>query len=194
VKFVFIYVLKCPITECIRYVGKTSNSLTRLKFHLTYATRGKSRRAIWIRSLLSRNLQPKLEVIDEVPEFEWQAWEAAYIQFYRDQGCNLVNGTDGGEGGSLPGKLHPSFGKKMPAIWRAKISAVTAGEKNPMFGRTGEKSPHFGKKQSKEHRMKNAASHYGKKHSAETLLKMSRSVALYWEKRRQAEILHEMWD
>jgi len=97
-KTVFIYALKEPDTGEIRYIGKSDNPERRLKSHLSSAKKAQSHRAYWIRSLQSLGKVPLLEILDEVLYEHWQAWEAAYIEFFRESGCKLVNGTPGGDG------------------------------------------------------------------------------------------------
>lgn len=132
-KTVFIYALKDPDTGQIRYVGASCAPQKRLVNHLK--DRDKNHRTNWIRGLRFANMKPVLGILDEVSETEWQPAEAAYIQFYRERGCDLVNGTDGGGGGSLPGEKSPMFGKKHSLEARAKISAGNMGKPSAMLGK-----------------------------------------------------------
>lgn len=122
-------------------------------------------------------MRPELEIIDEVPEEHWQQLEIAYIEFFRELGCNLVNGNAGGEGGHTPS-----------SETIAKRRAANLGEKNPNFGkkyspedcakmaRPGEHHPNFGKTTPPEVRAKIRASLVGKKRSLESCLRQSVSV------------------
>lgn len=103
VKTVFIYLLKCPISGTPRYVGKAVNPVKRLAQHLDRAGKRGGHLANWLSSLRRDGLKPVMEILIDVQEDEWQAMECAYIQFYREQGCPLVNGTEGGEGGKPKG-------------------------------------------------------------------------------------------
>jgi len=188
---VFIYALKEPNTDEIRYIGKTKNINQRLNEQLSEARRSPkhTHRNIWLRSLLRQNLKPSVEIVDEVPEAEWQAWEAAYIQFYLEQGCRLVNSTPGGEGTSLLGNKNPFFGKTHTAEarnkiaiasrnravsdqTRAKMSMATLGKKRSLETRKklseskrGTKNFWFGRMQSTEMRKKNSDAHIGSKNN-----------------------------
>lgn len=128
----FIYVLLDPRTGAIRYVGKADNPKKRLNDHLRQCRRGETHRARWLRSLLAEGTRPILEVIDEVAQAEWSAAECAYVTFYKEQGCDLVNATPGGEGMGA-GEGHPLFGKTRPPETRAKLSAALKGRKPPPF-------------------------------------------------------------
>ncbi len=126
----FIYALCEPSGE-IRYIGKSDDPNRRLCSHTTSKTRSTSRLSQWVRSLLSKGFKPILKVLDTVSQAEWQAVEAAYIAFYLEEGCRLVNATPGGEG--MPsGKDHPLFGKPKPPEQRAKMSASQKGRKKPI--------------------------------------------------------------
>lgn len=163
-KTTFIYALKCPITGLIRYVGKSDNPKKRFPRHLHEAREGKTyHRAVWIRSLLEQKLKPLLEIIDEVADGvnEGLPLEAAYIQFFKDEGCDLTNATLGGESGpSLPGELNPNFGKSISPEQRAHLSEINTGEKSPRWGAkwtperlaafSGEGHPMFGHEHSPE--------------------------------------------
>lgn len=151
----FIYALKDPTTGAIRYIGKTKNPRGRFSSHISNIRRENNHRARWIRSLLVRGFKPTLEIIDEVPVLEWPQWEVAYIEFFREQDCDLVNSHAGGLG------AHNPTGET-----RAKISASRAlyvGERHPMFG----------KPRSAETLVKMSAAAKGKTASLETRSKMS---------------------
>ena len=95
-----IYKLIDPISDEIKYVGKTKNSLTkRLYEHFTKRNlSNNNHKNNWIKKLISLNLRPKIEIIETVTEQNWIEREMHWIKFYKDLGCNLTNTTDGGEG------------------------------------------------------------------------------------------------
>lgn len=95
-----IYTLSHPITNEIRYVGKTKYALeVRLRKHLV--TKEINYRGNWIRSLIKLNLKPKIELIEEVDEFGWQEIEKYWIAQLKTWGFKLINLTDGGETGII---------------------------------------------------------------------------------------------
>lgn len=165
---VFIYVLKDPETGEVRYVGKSAHPQTRLQRHIRESVNGRNHKECWVRALLVSGLRPVLEIEDEVSAETWAACEAAYIQFYRDAGCSLVNGTSGGDGLDS-GVRHPNFGRRglescmfgrtHTAEARQKISVGNSGEKHYLFGKqmpartkallsqySGKSHPQFGTK------------------------------------------------
>lgn len=104
---VTIYGLHAPGGP-IKYIGKTKRSLRhRLTEHISDA---KSRdqnnqRGHWIRKLLNAGQEPEMVILERVSEDDWQYAERKWIAFYRDAGFDLVNGDNGGWGGSA--NWHP---------------------------------------------------------------------------------------
>lgn len=195
---VFIYALKDPDTGQIRYVGETVDTKQRLSQHLSEARRlrGNTPRLALLRSYLRGGIKPTLVVLDEVPESEWQQWEVAYIEYFSECGCDLVNSAPGGIG-TGSGLNSPMFGKKRPVQ-----SKLMSGDKNPMFGRTGNRAPGYGKspwnagkkcpelgsrKRGKASWMK------GKKHSEISKSKIRAARNLIAERKQMESILAAMW-
>ena len=114
-KVVYIYSLENPLTNDIRYIGKTVNLKRRLKGHLDEAKELNSKityKVSWIRSLLKQGIVPVLNIIDEVKENEWEFWEKHYISLYRSWGFKLTNGTEGGDGNMCWQKHHKEETKR----------------------------------------------------------------------------------
>ena len=74
----------------MRYVGVTTNPRKRLIVHISQAKRGRSNRKNyrsthrdnWINKLLSRNLKPEMEIIEEVSD-NWADRERWWISHYK---------------------------------------------------------------------------------------------------------------
>lgn len=94
---IFIYGLKDPRDNKIRYVGWTKDIKKRLINHITPSRIKKNtHKNNWIKQLLSLNLKPEIIIIEEVSYDNRLQKEKYWINFYgRD---NLTNSTDGGEG------------------------------------------------------------------------------------------------
>lgn len=179
----FIYALCEPDTRTIRYIGKADNPEKRLRAHVKRAE-GPTHKNNWLCSILAASQSPKLVILREVPQTEWQEWEQRYIQAARCLGMDLTNSTDGGEN-------PPSVkGKKLTPSHRAKISAAHKGKtfslasrKKMSEGRTGPKNHRFGKKLSVEESARRSAARrgslnpmFGKKHTPEHSRKTSNSL------------------
>jgi len=105
-KNVFIYSLSDPITEQIRYIGKTNNIKKRYNKHINESKKNtKSHKKAWINSLINKSLFPTIQVIDIVLEKEWKFWEIYWINQMKSWGFKLTNEMNGGEGvnvGNIP--------------------------------------------------------------------------------------------
>jgi hypothetical protein len=96
-----IYKLIDPNTLEVRYIGYTNRHTLkhRLSCHLSESKRlNKCHRHWWINSLLRDGKRPIIKLIRNVSRGNWQYWEMYYISKYKEKGCNLVNGTNGGDG------------------------------------------------------------------------------------------------
>lgn len=138
-KKVLIYCLKNPITNEIRYVGKTSRKLCqRLGNHIYNAKYTKHNKHLsnWILSLLNQGLKPIIEILDECNEYNWQDMERYWIKYFP----NLINYTDGGDGclgfkhsQETINKLKNKVGKKHTEEFKKALS-----ERSKSLERTGE--------------------------------------------------------
>jgi len=95
-----IYTLNDPITNEVRYVGKTKKSLTkRLYEHSTKRNlTSNTYKNNWIKKLINLGLRPIIKTIEIVNEDNWIEREMFWIKYYKELGTNLTNATDGGEG------------------------------------------------------------------------------------------------
>lgn len=138
---VYIYTLSDPISEEVRYLGKTNNIKRRYTGHLN--SKNKNKVTSWTKSLLKKGLKPNIEILDEVPNENWKFWEKWWISILRSWNVNLTNLTSGGEGWAS-GNLNPSStpegrarisklkkGHRMSDEQKKKISESLKGRKNP---------------------------------------------------------------
>lgn len=98
---IYIYGLKCPVANVIRYIGKSNNPSRRLRRHISQArtVKEKHHAAHWIRQLISSGLEPELVILRCInPGEKWQDIEREFISKAGDYGWRLTNSTDGGEG------------------------------------------------------------------------------------------------
>lgn len=115
-KTTFIYAL-CDDDHSVRYIGKSDAPEKRLKSHMQKAKHLKTYKDKW---MCSRDKEPILKVLEEVPFELWQEREMYWIRHYRSIGARLTNGDNGGVGG---------IGRKPSAETRAKMSAAATGKK-----------------------------------------------------------------
>lgn len=130
----YIYGLIDPITNELRYVGKTVNINRRYKRHINEVNLHNSHKDRWIRKLLNNNHIPEIIVIDLVKTNEWQYWEIFYIEYFKFLGCNLTNGTKGGD------EPPSTKGRKHSEISKLKMSEAKKGKPIPHLNNGKERS------------------------------------------------------
>ena len=91
---VYIYGLIDPVTDTIRYVGKSNNPARRFGYHMRTANDG-THRGNWIENLKKRNLSPRMIILEVASDATWKTAESYWISVYKK---NLTNLTTGGEG------------------------------------------------------------------------------------------------
>ena len=93
----FIYLLSDPVIPNKGYVGKSNNPERRLQGHIRFALRnGHTRTPRWIKSLLEKDQFPNILILEECDD--WKEAECRWIIDLKEQGWDLTNHTDGGEG------------------------------------------------------------------------------------------------
>lgn len=98
----YIYGLIDPETGEMRYVGKSDNPKVRYQYHLADKNTNPHKTA-WISGLSKRGLKPKLVIVEETNQKQWEERERYWIKHYRDAGAPLVNILEGGA--SFPVKI-----------------------------------------------------------------------------------------
>jgi len=90
----FIYGLKDPVSNKIRYVGKSNNPKSRLSRHICEAKEAKSvHRLCWIKGLLNIGKKPILVILEKCDVDVWGERENYWISIFP----NLTNMIDGGK-------------------------------------------------------------------------------------------------
>jgi predicted GIY-YIG superfamily endonuclease len=100
----FIYALKDPTNNEVRYIGKSNDPKERYSSHINKHKDTNIHKVNWINKLKEKNLKPILEIIEEVSIEKWKDYEKMYIKKYIDEGCRLLNYTEGGDGCTFANK------------------------------------------------------------------------------------------
>ena len=161
----YIYTLSDPITGKVKYIGKTINPKDRLKCYIKQAKYNQRNNLVinWVKSLLKKELEPKMEIIDEI-EGDWKWLEIYWIAQFKSWGFVLKNVTEGGDDNPidyLSSRLKESETlKNVPKSQKHKdkLSEVKTGvsihsnEQKEIYSITnsGIGNPMFGKIHSKE--------------------------------------------
>jgi group I intron endonuclease len=117
----YIYTLSDPVTNEIKYVGKTIDIKERYRKHIENMIKRKTYLYSWMKSLSNF---PIIEIIDEVEE-DWQFWEQYWISQLKTWGFKLTNLTKGGDGGK------DFFSEQT----MKKLREINTGDKNPFYGK-----------------------------------------------------------
>ena len=89
----YIYGLVCPVSNRVRYIGKSVNPYGRLKTHINDAKHSNltDKKGKWIKKLLSSNERPSLVILAEVLEEEYQSAECDFIELFSEYSEDLTN-------------------------------------------------------------------------------------------------------
>jgi group I intron endonuclease len=191
-----IYALHHPNSSRV-YVGKSKNGMRRPKEHSQVSTMQRyiqTPLTKWIKSLQKRGLEPKITVLEECakPEDLNEA-EIFHIAYFRSLGMQLLNLTDGGDGG-FGYQPTEEARKKMSAINKKRSSTPAGRERmskianeywsNPE-AREKQREERLGKKWNEETRAKISAAHKGKQkseqHKENLSIAASSAMRLRWE-------------
>ena len=167
----FVYVLKDPRTDSVRYVGWTVDIERRLYIHIWRAENDQdnnTHKGRWIRLLLKEGLKPIIETIESGYGDGWKESERRWVKHFRDAGCKLMNLTDGGEG---------TLGIVVKESTRRIQSALRKGRRD-WWGRGIEAAieSNRGRKQTTEHIEKVRIANIGRRYSAEIRARMSEAA------------------
>lgn len=123
---IYIYTLKDPTTNIIRYVGQTNDPKRRFNRHLYNSKIFKDKRHIsnWIRSL---TIIPIMDII-EICEYSIRNDRENYwINYYINQGYDLCNSSKGGAGAGIGNKN--CVGRVLSEETKSKMSKSRKGRK-----------------------------------------------------------------
>jgi predicted GIY-YIG superfamily endonuclease len=94
-KVIYIYGLKDPETNEIRYIGRASDLSRRLyEHHQLKRLNTQTHKNKWLLSLINKGLKANIEILEECNELNWSEREKYWIA----NTPNLTNTTKGGEG------------------------------------------------------------------------------------------------
>ena len=115
----YIYYLRDPRTNEVRYVGKSVTPTKRLHDHSSVRKKMKTHKEKWVLKLEGLGLKPIMDIVRVVPLNKASEFEIKEIAKFK----HLTNGTVGGEGGvTWPvGKKRPSWvGEKISKLRKEK--------------------------------------------------------------------------
>ena len=138
----YIYILRHPETFEVKYVGKTNNIKRRFAQHKSkkcLEKTGSKKLASWILKLLSNNLFPIMEIIEECDD-NWAEREKYWISYYSNTTtlCNLSEGGEGvGHNDSTKSKIKNALvGRKRSDEEKEAISKAMTDKKRGKYTNT----------------------------------------------------------
>jgi len=112
----YIYILIDPITNSVRYVGKSVNPLTRYSQHCN--AYDNSEKYKWILDLKNNGYKPEMKIIDKVPNEIAHERESFYITEYLKNGHDLFNISSVSEWATV------SFKVPLPMLEKLKLARI----------------------------------------------------------------------
>lgn len=85
-----IYALRCPVTQEVHYIGKSTTGMRRPMEHMTNSHSDKIRE--WVADLAMLNHRPDIVILEELREYDdIDIKEQVWISRYVDKGAHLLN-------------------------------------------------------------------------------------------------------
>jgi hypothetical protein len=95
---IYIYALIDPITNEVRYVGRTNDPKRRMEGHLNSSAKGNKGKFEWIAQLKAQGKRPQMTILEECTPDTWEAAEKRWIAHYRAINTAMTNKASGGHG------------------------------------------------------------------------------------------------
>lgn len=124
----YIYILKDPVDNTVRYVGKTINPKYRLNEHINESKKYEHHRARWIRKLTANNKKPILEIVKICPLVEFEKYETYFIQLYKSRKLTNSDNTGQGSVGRRRSIIDKSIKKISKQVYQFDLSGNSIGE------------------------------------------------------------------
>lgn len=198
-----IYILRLKDNDVPRYVGITSSSLQiRLTKHIHDIKRKSCKnlhKKNWLSKYKDSVIIEQIDTADSVVNMREK--EIFYIKKYRDEGLNLLNMTDGGDGtygykhteeaiGKMSGENNHRYGKKHTEEWIENAKKRIPANKGK---KTGIPAWNRGIPCSEETKAKQRLKKLGKKDSDDTKIRKSMSSKSHLRKLPIEGLVNGIW-
>jgi hypothetical protein len=200
----YIYALCDPINKDIRYIGKSTDPQKRLRTHIDRSKSPKTHKECWITHLTNLGLKPEIVILEIIPAFtDWEICEKQWIIKAKEEGWELTNLTEGGDGGATTRGRSPwnagkhgifsedalrrisenSKRKRSPETRRRMSESCKKREKTPGLISAQQKASAARKGQAPWNKGKHAVQSYGPQ-SEDHRRKISEARKEYWKRWR----------
>lgn len=140
---VYIYIIKCPETNNVVYVGKANDLEKRIKSHHLDSKSRKRKICRWINDCVEKRITPIFEIYKETDTENWCEEEIKAIAHFRES-YDLLNVANGGmdfcpketrakNGASVAKSLHDD--PKRKRMWYLKKELAQFFKRNPTYHR-----------------------------------------------------------
>jgi predicted GIY-YIG superfamily endonuclease len=124
----YIYSLIDPRDNRLRYIGITNDPIKRYSGHKMRLT--KTKKSNWIRGLQKENLNPIMNIIEELDCRELgKKREKYWIRYFKKKGLNLLNMTNGGECTEWSEERKKTHSEFMQETWSDEKYKKSVGSK-----------------------------------------------------------------
>jgi len=88
-----IYALVCPVSNTVRYIGRTKLTITERLYHHIKSRQSKcnAQKVHWIKGLNENNLTPSIVLLEETNDLKDSTLEKKWIQHYLNLKNDLLN-------------------------------------------------------------------------------------------------------
>jgi predicted GIY-YIG superfamily endonuclease len=92
----YIYYLICPITDEVKYVGKTANPKARYKTHINKLDKTNTPKRQWLESLFKKSLLPGFKIVEQHQDPEIaRNHEQKHLDLHSKTALNIHNPKKG---------------------------------------------------------------------------------------------------
>jgi hypothetical protein len=124
----------------IRYVGKTVDLSRRFVEHLSSAENRTTHKEKWLYSLAGEH--PEVVVLERADEDRLNDLEISWIKRLREEGCDLTNGTEGGDGVTMTPAMREKISRSLRRLTelrkqreqRGRVVAGKLSRRNKYWG------------------------------------------------------------
>ena len=87
----YIYALICPVSNEIKYIGKSKNPKTRYNQHIRKLDKQLTPKRRWLEGLFEKGLKPDIKILKECKEGDGRELEQYYCDMNRNTILNIHN-------------------------------------------------------------------------------------------------------
>ena len=91
----YIYTLIDPITDVVKYVGKSKTPKARYKQHINKLDKTMTPKKIWLLGLFEKGLKPEMEIVEKITDEAGREREQHFVTMHEATTLNIHNPKKG---------------------------------------------------------------------------------------------------